>query len=360
VCCSRSKRKQLYSIVCQSAFIYLHRVAFIGFAQGQSACGSSCSASDLCCNDFVNGPACYDPSLYTCANGNRLCGVGEAACGSICYDPSAYSCSGGELQQGGTANPLFCSPFNFNPCEAGLSCCAETCFEPSEYTCLNGALCPPGNSLCGESQCFDPSVQECCNDQLYLLGTSVCSQSTAECCSCTCNPGTNALESYTVLQGQCSAAYINTTFGALECVGYGGDCGTTCVVSCGDVPMIGNYCYNVSGYGCVGNYICAGGPFYCSASSDGQCQVTVSETAHSTTSSIGTAYNPPAADYTGAVCCWCASENAATSLTTTVANCTAAWASTSGQLSGASECRLWSPAPATGSDIGCGYPAIIY
>ncbi|KAH8552429.1 family 16 glycosyl hydrolase [Umbelopsis sp. PMI_123] len=55
---------------------------------GSGTCGAGLSAC---------GAACYNPSQYTCINGNTLCPAGDQLCGTACYSPSQYTCSGGTL-----------------------------------------------------------------------------------------------------------------------------------------------------------------------------------------------------------------------------------------------------------------------
>jgi len=91
-----------------------------------SPCGNKCGASDNCCDDYVLGPTCYDPTRATCVNYNRLCGYGDLTCGSQCYSPSLYDCI---------------TPQNFL-CPKGYLLCGQSCYDPTKYQCEDGELEP--------------------------------------------------------------------------------------------------------------------------------------------------------------------------------------------------------------------------
>jgi len=68
-------------------------VSKVTTAAPMNLCGSTCS----CCNDVVIGPVCYDPTSYNCESG-RLCPKGTGVCGNACFDLSMYTCANEALQ----------------------------------------------------------------------------------------------------------------------------------------------------------------------------------------------------------------------------------------------------------------------
>jgi len=363
----------------RQSYIYLLSFVFVVIfvsAQGASSCDNFlCGASDLCCSDINNGAVCYDPSSYDCVNGDKLCGKGEGVCAGACYDTTQYTCTeDGQLVQGtSTSNPLFCSPFNINPCQVGQACCEGTCYDPNNFVCLNNTVCPNGNSICGNGDftCYDVTASECCNGQLYAIGTSVCSEASAACCSCSCNsPFLTA--SFTVLEGQCTNQYISSQYGELPCPGSGGGCTTgadnACNISCAPYQFIENFCGTPPpqyGVGCAGtHYICSGGPYTCTQEYNGECQANAVPSGFTTTQYVEgtTSYGPIPAGYTGEVCCWCASQEIAySSPVPSVANCTIEYLEAFEQQTyPGGECRVWStftPYTPTGPNTACGLPS---
>jgi len=72
------------------------------FECGVYECGAG--GASKCCFDVRNGPVCYNPTSYICANssaGTILCGFSSGqfngACGSICYDKARYVCDNREF-----------------------------------------------------------------------------------------------------------------------------------------------------------------------------------------------------------------------------------------------------------------------
>jgi len=64
------------------------------------SCANTFCGTSACCDDAVTGPQCiYQPSLYTCASGVRLCPVGDGECNLNCYDQSLYYCNNGVITQ---------------------------------------------------------------------------------------------------------------------------------------------------------------------------------------------------------------------------------------------------------------------
>jgi len=364
------------------SYIYLLSFVFVVIfttAQGASSCDSvQCGASDRCCSDVNNGALCYDPSSYDCVNGDKLCGKGEGVCAGSCYDATQYTCTeDGQLVQGTpSSNPLFCGSFNINPCQEGQSCCENDCYDPNNFVCLNYTLCPVGNSICGDGYgdltCYAASTTECCNGRQYPIGASPCSESSATCCSCSCDAATDSSSAYTVLEGQCTNQYVTSQFGELSCPSsISGDCSPgpdgTCNTTCGQYQFYEYHCGVIPqlGTGCVGDYICAGGSYTCSTAYNGECQVPVISTSFSTTQYTDgtTPYEAIPAGYTGEVCCWCASVTlplATSSPVPSVANCTLEYLEAfEGQSYPGAECRVWStftPYTPAGPNTACGLP----
>ncbi len=67
----------------------------------QDPSGCNCYIpTDKCCKDLNNNngnPTCYNPALYQCNGGDRLCPIGRLSCGKACYDPEEYQCVNGNL-----------------------------------------------------------------------------------------------------------------------------------------------------------------------------------------------------------------------------------------------------------------------
>jgi len=73
------------------------------FSCGVYECGVK-KGANKCCYDVKNGPVCYNPESYICANGTQgpvLCGFSSGqyngVCGRICYDKTRYVCDDNEF-----------------------------------------------------------------------------------------------------------------------------------------------------------------------------------------------------------------------------------------------------------------------
>ncbi len=139
-------------------------------------------ATDECCNDLNNNngnPTCYNPALFQCNGGNRLCPKGRLSCEKACYDPAVYSCVNNQLVPAGTQPPNRCS-VNNGGCN-NLACCeyGGGCYNPNHQACTPNGLVwtcfgVPANSpsVCGgHGQCVGLNACQC--DPGYS-GYSVC------------------------------------------------------------------------------------------------------------------------------------------------------------------------------------------
>jgi len=67
-------------------------------ASSVPTCANTDCGGFACCPDEVLGPVCiYQPTLYTCASGIRLCGAGQGVCGTACYNAAMYYCDNGVI-----------------------------------------------------------------------------------------------------------------------------------------------------------------------------------------------------------------------------------------------------------------------
>jgi len=123
-----------------------------------------------CCDDLYSGPQCYNPSLYTCVNGVKLCGEGLGECNGVCFNPNLYYCNNGQLTQLSPCAQLNCGQY---------ACCNDIysgpqCYDPTLYSCVNGVkLCGEGLGECN-GVCFNQNLYYCNNGQLAQLAP--CSQ----------------------------------------------------------------------------------------------------------------------------------------------------------------------------------------
>jgi len=168
--------------------------ALLHCASAQSCSSINC-AGYACCPDEVLGPVCiYQPSLYTCASGVRLCGTGEGVCNTVCYDASMYYCNNGVITQlpsgATTAAPTTAAPTtsapttsapnsctNYDRCGPNPCCPDEVlgplCYNPALYTCASGVrLCGSGQGVCGTA-CYDQSMYYCNNGVITQLAGGV-------------------------------------------------------------------------------------------------------------------------------------------------------------------------------------------
>ncbi|KAJ7452617.1 hypothetical protein FB451DRAFT_1374069 [Mycena latifolia] len=77
-----------------------------------------------------------------------------ASCGSSDYDPTQYTCYDGDF---------LCPILNGDVYQK----CGDDCYSTTEYSCFNGDfLCPTRTQLCGET-CYDPDKYNCANGQLF-------------------------------------------------------------------------------------------------------------------------------------------------------------------------------------------------
>ncbi|KAJ7452611.1 hypothetical protein FB451DRAFT_1374064, partial [Mycena latifolia] len=97
------------------------------------------------------GSSNYDPTQYTCYEGDFLCPIvnGDVyqQCGDDCYSTTEYTCFGGDFL-----------------CPTGTEQCGETCYDPNKYNCFDNKLSTcvgySGESIiCGSEGCVE---LDCC------------------------------------------------------------------------------------------------------------------------------------------------------------------------------------------------------
>jgi len=265
--------------------------AIIAYVNAQSCSSINC-AGFACCPDEVTGPVCiYQPSLYTCASGIRLCGAGEGVCNTVCYDESMYYCSNGVITQlpssasatvgsgsasastsgsstTGSSSGQLCGTVD---CGAGIACCNDVVtgpvciYQPDLYTCAVGTdgdrLCGKGDGVCNNN-CYDASMYYCNNNVITQLpqgSTTGSAPATTSAPITTSAPGNNC-------PGAANTAGVNCPSGT-TCCGAG-----TITPTCINNTDTSVQCcvYFLSSTQCPAGSTCGGslGP---GASSDAQC-----------------------------------------------------------------------------------------
>jgi len=237
-------------------FATFFAIVQMGFAQ--ETCATLNCAGYACCPDEDTGPVCiYQPSLYTCASGKRLCGTGEGVCGTACYDASMYTCENGvitQIQTGSSAPPTgapgspLCGTVSCN----GNQCCNDSVlgpvciYQPALYTCASGTrLCGTGQGVCGTT-CYDASMYGCRNGNLFQLSaTQAPTQSATVTSAPTSSPTSTATPTPT----------STPTCATLNCAGY----------ACCPDEVTGPVCiYQPSLYTCAsGKRLCGTGEGVC-------------------------------------------------------------------------------------------------
>ncbi|KAI5838801.1 carbohydrate binding-domain-containing protein [Morchella snyderi] len=93
----------------------------------------------------------YDPTKYTCFQGQYLCpiqgGVVYQNCGIACYNPAEYACKNGQLTPVTTCNGQVFDKNSYVCINNQQLCptthpnlCGKACYKTSEYKCVNGVL----------------------------------------------------------------------------------------------------------------------------------------------------------------------------------------------------------------------------
>jgi hypothetical protein len=149
-------------------------------------CATTNCGTSACCEDQVTGPQCiYQPTMYSCVDGVRLCQTGFSECNLTCYNSSLYYCDNGAVTQipppasttGGSTtgkNPGTCASTNCG----GYACCEDQVtgpqciYQPTLYTCADGVrLCPYGDAECDLS-CYNPNLYTCTNGVVTQIPTA--------------------------------------------------------------------------------------------------------------------------------------------------------------------------------------------
>jgi hypothetical protein len=161
-------------IIMRAIFLLLLLLVFLYTSEAKIHSCANCRSGLLCCNDLNSGKAtCYDPAVYQCNNGNRLCPKGYLSCGRACYLPTIYQCNSG--------NRL---------CPLGFLSCGNSCYSPSQYACSsNNQLvnkCVPGicgNLLCcpANGGCYNPNHLSCQNSGLFVRCLGIPSNDPSVC-----------------------------------------------------------------------------------------------------------------------------------------------------------------------------------
>ncbi|KAJ7640037.1 carbohydrate binding-domain-containing protein [Mycena polygramma] len=103
------------------------------------------------------GSAMYDPSQYTCYDGDFLCPIvnGDVyrKCGDDCYSTTGYNCIDGDFL-----------------CPIGEAKCGDACYDTNQYNCFSGELTPcignfGANEVCTSQGCF---LLACCAGLLSI------------------------------------------------------------------------------------------------------------------------------------------------------------------------------------------------
>jgi len=223
-------------------FFYVVNLSLLFAAACSLQCGSyTCPSENLCCDDSLLGPVCYDPLDYNCVGGTRLCGENEGACGTICYALESYFCCAGQLMQNGqycaTNAPTTPAPTTSSPTTSAPNNCPAAANAP-------GINCPAGTTCCGAdtispSCIVDGSDYQCCT---WYLSATVCNAS--DVCGGDLGSGASSLATCGPPGSQfCNYGFAENTFcaadqiccGIQEQIAWCCDAGQTC---------------NTSSYGC--------------------------------------------------------------------------------------------------------------
>jgi len=170
---------------------------FFAVSYAQTTCATTDCGGYACCEDEVRGPACiYQPDLYTCASGIRLCPTGYGVCNTGCFDQTLYYCSNNVLYQlpasatvssGSTGSASGSSTTGNAPVTAcgsiaadcgSYQCCNDSVtgfqcvYQPDLYTCFqNIRLCSKGDGVCN-TVCYDASNYICVNGVITQIPTT--------------------------------------------------------------------------------------------------------------------------------------------------------------------------------------------
>ncbi|KAJ7452615.1 carbohydrate binding-domain-containing protein [Mycena latifolia] len=91
--------------------------------------------------------------VLTALAANLVAGQTLASCGSSNYDPTQYTCYDGDF---------LCPIVDGDVYQK----CGGDCYSTTEYSCFNGDfLCPFARKQCGET-CYDPDKYDCFDDEL--------------------------------------------------------------------------------------------------------------------------------------------------------------------------------------------------